>query len=119
MLAHGEERDVPDHDQLFVVGLEGCGQHILGLDPQAREQLGVRASDPGWGALETIAVRVLADGDENLPDRALDALEVYGICDWPAGEFTVDQPRSQVVQSSAVFGEVLVVQIRCQREPSS
>jgi len=64
-----------------VVRLERGGQHLGGIDPEAGEELGVRAGDPGRGALETVAVRVLTDGDEDLPDRLLDPGEVDGLLD--------------------------------------
>jgi hypothetical protein len=81
-----------------VVGLERGGEHLRRVDAQAGEELGVRAGDPGRGALQTLAVRVLADRDEDLPDRLLDAREVDGLFDRGTGELPVDQPRGEIVE---------------------
>ncbi len=81
-----------------MVRLEGGGEDLGRIDAQAGEQLGVRPGDPGRGALQTVAVRVLTDGDEDLPDRFLDAGQVDGLLDRGAGELAVDQTRGEVVQ---------------------
>jgi hypothetical protein len=81
-----------------VVRLERGGEHLGRVDSQAGEELGVRAGDPGRGALQTVAVRVLADRDEDLPDRFLDPREVDGLLDRSTGELAVDQVRGEVVE---------------------
>jgi hypothetical protein len=81
-----------------VVRLERRGEHLRRVDPQAGEELGVGAGDTGRGALQTVAVRVLTDGDEDLPDRFLDAGQVDGLLDRGAGELAVDQTRGEVVR---------------------
>jgi hypothetical protein len=50
------------------------------------------------GALEAVPVGVLADRDEDLPDRLLDAGEVNGVLDRGTGELAVDQPGGEIVQ---------------------
>jgi hypothetical protein len=87
-----------------VVRLERGGQHLGRIDPQTGEQLGVRAGDPGRGALQTVTVRVLTDRDEDLPDRLLDPRQVDGLLDRSTGELAVDQMRGEVVE--------LVVRVR-------
>ena len=42
------------------------------VDPQAGEEFGVGPGDPGRGPAQTVAVGVLADREQDLPDRALD-----------------------------------------------
>jgi hypothetical protein len=74
-----------------VVGLEHGGEHLGGVDPQAGEQLGVRAGDPGRGAAQAVAVGVFADGDQDLPDGRLDPLQVDGLVDPGATYPPVDQ----------------------------
>ncbi len=54
---------------------------LAGSDPQTGEQLRVRAGDPGRGSLQTVAVRVLTDRDEDFPDRFLDPAEIDGLLD--------------------------------------
>ena len=88
----GKITAVAHEHKLFVVGLERRGEHLGRIDPQAGEELRVRAGDPGRGAHQTVAVRVLADGDEDLPDRFLDAGQVDGLLDRGSGELAVDQP---------------------------
>ena len=98
VLAHAHHLDVADEHQLFVVGLEGGGEHLGRVDPQAGEELGVRAGDPGRGALQAVAVRVLADRDQDLPDRLLDPAEVDGLLDRASGELAVDQAGGEIVE---------------------
>ncbi|GAA3344383.1 hypothetical protein GCM10020358_47400 [Amorphoplanes nipponensis] len=104
MLAEAHQLDVADQHEFLVVGLERRGEHLRRVDPQAGEELRVRAGDAGRGALETVAVRVLTDGDEDLPDRLLDAGQVDGLLDRGAGELAVDQTRGEVVGLVGVVG---------------
>jgi hypothetical protein len=79
MLAHAHQLDVADEHEFLVVRLERGGEHLGRLNPQAGEEFGVRAGDARRGALETVAVRVLTDRDEDLPDRLLDPRQVDGL----------------------------------------
>ena len=47
VLADRHDLDVADEHQLLVVRLEGRGEHLGRVDPQAGEELGVGAGDPG------------------------------------------------------------------------
>jgi hypothetical protein len=98
VLAEAHQLDVPDEHEFLVVRLERCGEHLRRVDPQAGEELGVGAGDAGRGALQTVAVRVLTDGDEDLPDRFLDAGQVDGLLNRGAGELAVDQTCGEVVR---------------------
>jgi hypothetical protein len=99
VLAHAHQLDVADEHEFLVVRLERRGENGGRLDAQAGEQLGVRAGDPGRGALETVAVRVLTDRDEDLPDRFLDTAQVDGLLDGCPVELAVDQARGEVVEN--------------------
>jgi hypothetical protein len=81
-----------------VVGLERGEQHLGGVDAQAGEELGVGAGDAGRGLAQAVAVRVLADRDQDLPDGVLDALEVDVALDLDAAELAADQPGGDVVE---------------------
>jgi hypothetical protein len=98
VLAEAEHLDVADQHHLFVVGLEGRGQHLRRVHPQAREQLRVGPGHPGRGADQTIAVRVLTDRDEDFPDRLLDRLQVDRVLYRPPPELAVDQPGGEMIQ---------------------
>jgi hypothetical protein len=74
---------------------------------------------PRRRALQAIAVRVLADGDEDFPDRPLDPLEVNGVRDWSPSQLAVDQSRSEDVEVIVALDEMLLVKIAGQFEPSS
>ena len=81
VLAHAHQLDVADQDQFLVVRLEGGGEHVRRLHPQAGEEFGVRPGHPRRSALEAVTVRILTDRDEDLPDRLLDTGEVDGLLD--------------------------------------
>ncbi|GAB7049582.1 hypothetical protein JCM9534A_47080 [Catenuloplanes indicus JCM 9534] len=98
VLAERHHVDVADQHQLVVVGLERGGEHRAGVDPKAGEQFGVGAGDSGRGLLQPVPFRVLAERDEDLPDRVLDPGEVDGVLDGPAGELAVDEPCREIVQ---------------------
>jgi hypothetical protein len=98
VLAHGHDLDVADEDELLVVRLEGRGQHLGRVDAQAGEQLGVGAGDPGRCLAQPVAVRVLADGEQDLADRDLDALQVDVALDVDAAELAADEPGRDVVE---------------------
>src|SRR6202012_1194863 len=52
------------------------GEHVLRALPQSGELLGVGPRDPRRGVAQAVPLRVLADGEQDLPDRALDARQV-------------------------------------------
>ena len=84
------------------LGLERRGQHLGRVDPQAGEELRVGPGHPGRGALQAVAVGVLADRDQDLADGALDPGEVDGVVDGSSAEPAVDQPGREVIKSLAV-----------------
>jgi hypothetical protein len=102
-----------------VVRLERGGEHLGRVDPQAGEELGVRPGDPGRGALQTLAVRVLTDGDEDLPDRLLNTSQVDGLLDRGAGELAVDQARSEIVELVVGVGRLRRAAVGDQWLPSA
>ncbi|MBB2945692.1 hypothetical protein FB565_005450 [Actinoplanes lutulentus] len=81
-----------------MVRFERGGEHGRRVDPEASEELRVSAGDPGGSAFETVTVRILADRDEDLPDRFLDPPEVDGLLDRGSGELAVDQTGGEVVE---------------------
>jgi hypothetical protein len=97
VLAEAHHLDVADQHEFLVVGLERRGEHLRRIHPQTGEELRVGAGDAGGGPLQTVAVRVLTDGDEDLPDRFFDAGQVDGLLDRGAGELAVDQTCGKVV----------------------
>ncbi|GIF07753.1 hypothetical protein Asi03nite_52910 [Actinoplanes siamensis] len=98
VLAHALHLDVADQDQFLVVRLEGGGENLGRIHPQAGEELSIRAGDPGGGPLQAVPVRVLTDRDEDLPDRFLDPPEVDGLLDRGPGELAVDQTGGEVIE---------------------
>src|SRR5680860_257151 len=66
VLAHRVERYVTNHDHLVVVFLEGHVEMLRRFLVQATEDLRVHVRDSIGGAREPVAVRVLADRDEDL-----------------------------------------------------
>src|ERR1700730_1762561 len=76
MFARPVHLDVADDDHLVMVRVEHGAEHVLRALPQPGELLRVGPRDPGRGVAQAVALRVLADGEEDLPDRALDARQV-------------------------------------------
>src|SRR6202040_3817254 len=76
MFARPVQLDVADDDHLVVVRVEDGGEHVLRALPQPGELFGVGPRDPGRGVAQAVALRVLTDGEQDLPDRALDARQV-------------------------------------------
>ena len=72
VLAGGVERNVLDQDQFLVVQVEGGGQDFRRVVVQPGEHFGVGLGHPLRGVQEAAAVRVLADGQEDLADSRLD-----------------------------------------------
>ncbi|MBB5871242.1 hypothetical protein F4553_004621 [Allocatelliglobosispora scoriae] len=64
-----------------MICLERRTQDLGGIDPQTGEELGIGAGDPGRGLGEPVPIGVLADGDEDLANRSLDARQVNGVLD--------------------------------------
>lgn len=81
-----------------MVRLEGRRQDLGRVDAQAGEELGVGAGDPGGRLAQPVAVGVLADGDEDLADGRLDALQVDVALDVDAAELAADEPGRDVVE---------------------
>jgi hypothetical protein len=54
-----------------MVGFEGGLEDLGGVDAQAGEKLGVGTRHAGRRLEQTVAVGVLAEGDQDLTDRAL------------------------------------------------
>ncbi len=81
-----------------MVRLEGRGQDLRRVDAEAGEELGIGAGDPGGRLAQPVAVGVLADGEEDLADRGLDALQVDVALDLDAAELAADQARRDVVE---------------------
>jgi hypothetical protein len=63
---------------LYIFGVEDGGQHVLGALPQPGELLGVHPRHPRRRVEEPVPLRVLADGEQDLADRPLDALLIDG-----------------------------------------
>ena len=93
-----EELDVAYQDELLVACLESGGQHIGRIDPQAGEEFRVATRDARRSPAQTLPVRVFTNRDQDLPYRPLDPIEIDRIGDRPSGQFTVDQPRGEVVE---------------------
>ncbi len=73
VLAHRVHGDVAHHDHLVVLGLEGDGKVTRGVVVQPDEDLvDVHVGDAGGCAHQTVAVRVLTDGLEDLAHRCFD-----------------------------------------------
>ena len=68
VLAHRPELDVADEHHLVVPDVEGRGEHLLRRLVQADRQLGVRPRDPLRGVAQALALGVLTDRDQQLPD---------------------------------------------------
>jgi len=81
-----------------VVRLEGDRQDLGRLDPQPGEQLRVRPRDPARRVAEPVAVRVLADGDQDLPYGGLDPPQVDDPVNGDAAKLATDQPGGDFVQ---------------------
>jgi hypothetical protein len=66
VLTGAEHRDVLDEDQLLVMLVEGLLQHGVRIGIEAGENLLVGPGDSGRRVAEPVAVRVLADRDQQL-----------------------------------------------------
>ena len=73
MLAGAVQLDVAHQDHLVVIGVEDRGEHVLRLLPQAAELLSVGPGHAGRGVPQAVTFRVLADGQQDLMHRSLDA----------------------------------------------
>jgi catechol 2,3-dioxygenase-like lactoylglutathione lyase family enzyme len=108
MLAEAEHGDVAYQHEFLVVGLERGLEDLIRVDPEPGEELRVGAGDPGRGLLESIAVGVLPDRDEDLAYRVLDPDEVDRFLDRRTGDRPVYQPSGEVVEAIVVCAVQLV-----------
>jgi hypothetical protein len=92
-----------------VVGLEHGGEHLRRIDPQAGEQFGVGARNPGRRAAQAVTVGILTDGEQDLPDGGLDARQVDGLLDADTTQPPVDKTGGQVVERIVVVDRVVGV----------
>src|SRR5262245_35825793 len=76
MLAGREHLDIADEDHLVVIGVEDRAEDILRMLCQPGELLCVGSRDPAGSVLDSIPVRVLADGEQDLAYGTLDPLEI-------------------------------------------
>ena len=76
VLAHAGHGDVAHHDHLVVVGLERDREVVRRVLVDPGEDLLVHVRDARRRADEPVAIRVFADGFEDLAHRALDPLGV-------------------------------------------
>src|SRR5690606_23001476 len=97
VLAGAGDLDVLDEHELVVGDVEGGAQVRLGVLREPGEELLVGARDAGRGLLEPLTVRVLPDGDQDLPHGGLDAGLVDGHVSGPTrGWATAEAPRCPV-----------------------
>src|SRR6478752_1771773 len=73
VLARAVELDVPHDDELLVVDLERRAEHVGRRHVEAGVDLGERPGHPARGVEQALAVGVLTDGEEQLPDGRLGA----------------------------------------------
>src|SRR6478735_1153750 len=73
VLAGAVELDVPHDDELLVVDLERRAEHVGRRHVEAGVDLGERPGHPARGVEQALAVGVLTDGEEQLPDGRLGA----------------------------------------------
>ena len=76
MLAHRFKADVADDDHFVVFLRERFLEQVARIAVQAGEQFGVHAGDAGRRFLQTLAVGVFADGQQNLAHRRFDAFVI-------------------------------------------
>src|SRR5262249_35291337 len=89
VFAQREQLDVTYEGQLLVAGLEGGGEHVGRVDPQAGEELRIGPGHPRGRTPQAVAVGILPERDQDLPDGALDARQVDGVGDRAAGQLAV------------------------------
>jgi hypothetical protein len=93
-----------------VVGLERRGEDLVRIDPEASEELGVRAGHPGRRLAQPVAVGVLTDREKDLPDGAFDPRQVDRLVNGDATERPVDQSCREVIQLPVVTEGLGVVE---------
>ena len=72
MLAHRREGNIADNDHFLVIGLVELLQKMAcGIFVHAREHLGASARDTRGRFEKPLAVRIFANGDEELADCGL------------------------------------------------
>lgn len=78
VFAGAPDLDVAHQHHLVVAEVEGGRQDLGGVGLQPVEDLRVRAGDPHRGVAQALAVGVLSDADQDLPDGGGHPLGVYG-----------------------------------------
>src|SRR3984885_956126 len=76
MLASRVQLDIADQHHLVVIGVKDGRQHVRRVHAQPGELLGIGPRDPGRRIAQSVPVRVLSDGEQDFPDRALDPRQV-------------------------------------------
>jgi hypothetical protein len=76
VLAGAVQLDVLHQDEFVVPEIEGGGEDILGSLPKAPEHLGVATRDSIRGALQAVAIGILADRDKQITDGLGDGVGV-------------------------------------------
>src|SRR2546429_6209321 len=104
MFARPVQLDVADDDHLVVVGVEDGAEHVLRALPQPGELLGVGPRAPRGGVAQAVALRVLADGEQDLPDRALDARQIEVAADPVRGTGGLRFRRQWVSRGTSSWG---------------
>lgn len=90
--------------------LERRRQHVGRIDSEAGKHLRVRPGDPARSPLQAVSIRVLADRDQDLPDREFDPFQVDRISDRATGEFPVDETGGEIIERLAVRLMIVYVQ---------
>src|SRR5262249_15196049 len=91
VLAGAVDLDVAHQHHLVVISVEYGAEDFLRMLPHPGKLLGIGPGDPARRAAEPVAVGILADGDEDLAHRALDAAQIHARiaagrgCGRPAG----------------------------------
>ena len=104
MFARPVQLDVADDDHLVVVRVEDGGEHVLRALPQPGELLGVGPRDPRRGVAQAVALRILADREQDLPDRALDARQIEVAADPVRGTGGLRFRRQWVSRGTSSWG---------------
>ena len=71
VLARREHRNVSHEHQLLVTLVESCVQRVVGFGVQTREDLLVRARNPGRRIEQAWALRIFTDRDQQFPYGSL------------------------------------------------
>ena len=77
MLAGGIDRYILHHHEFPVILAKSAIQHGGGVRVQTGENLGIGTCHPSRGFPQPLAVGILADGQEKLPDGTLRPLMIH------------------------------------------